>query len=823
MRDPVGLPAAQLARRREANATAAPTRGRLLHQDLIDACRARPQATAVISPHGPMTFGQLLQRAGAIAHRLSSQAPDAREPVAIVLPKGPDQIAAVLGALLAGRPYLPIDTHQPAVRRAAILNDAGVSDVVTGGRPDDADWPDHVRLTTLDALEADAASAGAAFEPIAAAQEDLAYIIYTGGSTGVPKGVMIRHAAAENTVDDLCERLGLGPDDRVLGLSHLGFDLSVFDVFGVLGRGGTLVLPDPDRLCDPSHWAELASEHRVTIWNSVPAQMQMLVECIQSGAIGRARDIPLRHVMLSGDWIPTDLPDRIWSVMPGVALLSLGGATEASIWSVYHPIQPSDRGRASIPYGRPLRNQALHVLDGGLRPRPDWVAGDLYLAGRGLSDGYVASPDNKAFTRDPESGERLYRTGDVCRYQDDGEVELLGREDLQVKVRGHRIELREIEGAAVMIDGVDAAVAAAIGERENRNLALAIEPAAGADLDPAAIAAQLSRRLPSYMVPQTIRMVSRLPLTGNNKVDRIAAAKLLADRAVAREGGEVGGEEALASPTEQLVARAFASALDASAIGPRADFLDLGGNSLLAARVATEIRSGLEAQGGAILGFDELLIAVLQQRTVRDVSGYIDQSQASSRTGPLVAVAADTAGGRPIAALTLGLGDDERARLRARISTFGERADILSASIRDEAALLEMDAKAMIDRVADAASAELEKHLRGRPLIIVSEGDRAAWGLELGRRLREAGMDDVVLVALGDGRRGGASALDKRWSDALARTVFYPYLGDVLVQHGVRLNADTEWEDVAFGRLSAMAGPPEELLEAALEAVASAA
>ncbi|RII84923.1 non-ribosomal peptide synthetase, partial [Clavibacter michiganensis subsp. insidiosus] len=322
-----------------------------------------------------------------------------------------------------------------------------------------------------------------------------AYVIYTSGSTGTPKGAILSHHAAHNTLVDIRERFGVGPDDRVLALAGLGFDLSVFDVLGVLGAGGAMVLPDPRRRDDPSHWAALIARHRVTLWNSVPAQARMLQDYRDAvAATGGAADgdgpSTLRLALLSGDWIPVTLPDAMRAGHPELTMVSLGGATEAAIWSVHHVIGEVDRLRPSIPYGTPLRGQRLAVVDHLGRDRPEGVPGEILIRGAGVALGYLGDPERtrERFRVDPATGDREYRTGDIGRYLPDGSIELLGREDAQVKIRGYRIELAEIQAAVLAHPGVaDCAVQVAEGTA-GRHLVGLVQPEriTPADADPAA-------------------------------------------------------------------------------------------------------------------------------------------------------------------------------------------------------------------------------------------------------------------------------------------------------------------------------------------------
>lgn len=262
---------------------------------------------------------------------------------------------------------------------------------------------------------------------------------------------------------DMNRRFKMGSKDRVLGIAQLSFDLSVYDIFGPLSVGGALVYPEKERLTDPSHWVELINKYEITVWNSVPVLMQMLINYLNSEP-----DLRLPHLrlaLLSGDWIPLTLPDAIIERLPTIQVIALGGATEASIWSIYHIYNGLQADWKSIPYGRPLANQGFRILDSKMRDCPVWSVGELYITGHGLALGYLNDQETKArFISHPVDGQRLYRTGDMGRYMFGGEIEFLGREDNQVKIKGHRIELGEIEsvllehpavaGAGVVVDGL---------------------------------------------------------------------------------------------------------------------------------------------------------------------------------------------------------------------------------------------------------------------------------------------------------------------------------------------------------------------------------
>ncbi|MCA9539217.1 MAG: amino acid adenylation domain-containing protein, partial [Myxococcales bacterium] len=466
------------------NDTAGPAGEGTLWQLLASAAARAPERPAIIAPDRTLTHRALAERAAAVHARLGDLAPGTR--VAIVMRRHWAQAVAAAGVLRAGGAYVPLDAAWPAARIAGVLRDGGIERVLTTVDIREChqvfdDMSDAIDVVTVDAM----ASMASPPAPAPQRPETLAYVIYTSGSTGNPKGVLIDHRGAVNTIDDINRRLGVGPEDRVLALSSLGFDLSVYDLFGVLAAGGAAVLPPADAERDPARWAARMQAAGVTLWNTVPALMGMLVEHLEQ--TGGRLPASLRHVMLSGDWIPVTLPDRIRALAERPpAILSLGGATEASIWSIAHPIDAVDESRPSIPYGRPLRNQRMHVLDPHLRPCPVWAVGELYIGGLGVALGYADDPAQTAarFIEHPETGERLYRTGDLGRLWPDDTIEFLGREDGQVKIGGHRIELGEIDAALGRHPALGAAVTVAVGEAPGpRRLVAYVVPQADAKTD----------------------------------------------------------------------------------------------------------------------------------------------------------------------------------------------------------------------------------------------------------------------------------------------------------------------------------------------------
>jgi amino acid adenylation domain-containing protein len=583
----VSLPAQDAAEQDAANATATEDLPpALLHELVAEAARRTPDAVAVIADGTETTYRDLIGAAHRLARRLRDEGDGAPNTlVAVSMRPGADLIAALLGVLHAGAAYVSIDPDLPEQRRRKLLNRCRATTVVT--EPELRDrlaWPSGLDVVTLH----DEATLARSADPVDNRQgfDDLAYVIFTSGSTGEPKGVMISHRSAANTVQDINNRFGVTAADRVLALAPTGFDLSVYDVFGVLGAGGAVVVPSPGRTSDVEHWTELIDTHRVTIWNSVPAPMRLWMDSLADAEPGAGSSV--RLALLSGDWIPITLPGQIRGRFPDLAVISLGGATEASIWSIFHRIGEVAPDWTSIPYGKALANQTMHIYDERLDACPAWVTGEIYIGGTGVAIGYWDDPERTAerFLIHPRTGQRLYRTGDLGRYLPGGDIEILGRTDFQVKINGYRVELGEIETALSKQPGirqvlVDAPVSAA-GQRQLAAYLVTDDPAAA---DAATLRRALADILPSYMVPHHFVAIDALPLTGNGKIDRAALPTPWHDAA------ESDQHLSPRDDVEDGLLRIWADQLGHADIGVQEGFFDVGGDSLHAMAIVRRLRA----------------------------------------------------------------------------------------------------------------------------------------------------------------------------------------------------------------------------------------
>jgi yersiniabactin nonribosomal peptide synthetase len=609
------LPGAQREVRSKVNATDAHESGHLLHQGFLTQVVRSPQKVALIwGDHQEMTYAELGRQALQVAGLLVSHGVSPGEPVAVTLPKGPQQVVAVLGVLMAGAVYVPIGINQPILRRRRICAKAQVRAVLSLKSERLAGWPPGIKV--LDLQEARKSVPLAA--PIPVGYESLAYVIFTSGSTGDPKGVEISHRSAINTVEDLNARFAVTQIDRVLAVSALDFDLSVYDIFGLLSQGGAVVLPDEGEGRDARSWRELVLQHGITIWNSAPALLDMLL------AAGREETLKtLRLVLVSGDWVGLDLPGRLRDRAPGARFVALGGATEAAIWSNAFEVTAVDPQWRSIPYGYPLRNQSFRVVNPRGRDCPDWVRGELWIGGISLARSYRGDPENTARQFVEADNQRWYRTGDQGCYWPNGTLEFLGRIGTQIKIRGFRIEPGEIEFALKEHPLVSEAVAVAQPNRQGEMRLIAYVQADGRRLKERELSSLLKAKLPDYMLPSGIVILKEFPLNANGKVDRRALPEPMVIR----------HHKVLVAPRNTLEAQLVAiweRVLSFEPIGITDDFFELGGDSLLAGNLFIQIER--------VTGQNLPLATLFQMPTIEKLAAALHQEGWQPNWLPLVAV-----------------------------------------------------------------------------------------------------------------------------------------------------------------------------------------
>ncbi|ROR25864.1 non-ribosomal peptide synthase protein (TIGR01720 family)/amino acid adenylation domain-containing protein [Mobilisporobacter senegalensis] len=597
----VPLPLKQSKLLLDYNHTQGDYEGDLL-QKLIDRqCRKTPDAIAVKLGQDTLTYGELARKSNQIARYLAEQNYPHNSYIGVWAERRIETIVNTVAILKAGHAYIPVNPEHPQERIEYIVEHSDIKLML---------HPDIYEKENLSSYN------DGTLESLENCRQDKAYAIYTSGSTGHPKGVVITHEAVVNTLLDINEKFKVGREDKIIALSSMCFDLSVYDIFGAFISGAQLVLiPD---LLDMDSIHQIMLEEEITIWNSVPAIMDMYMESTNQDTVQRSSTESLRVVMLSGDWIPLGLPEKIKTRMPKAQVISLGGATEGSIWSIYFPIKEVRQEWKSIPYGYPLKNQQIYVLDEFGEECPVGVPGELHIGGKGVAAGYLGEEEKTRASFIKHRLGYLYKTGDYGVMGPEGYIEFLGRRDSQVKIRGHRIELGEIEHCINHLPKIRQSVVADYcdqqGEKHLCGYIVADEM-----VELAEIQRELAKYLPDYMVPAQLVQVDEIPLSANGKVDR----KLLPDpEKYFEESKMTRGYEAPKTQTENLVTEAFAQVLGVNRVGITDSFFDLGGYSLNVIQLCNE----LEKSTGVRLPLREIFDLV----TPKNIAERIKNSKVSA-------------------------------------------------------------------------------------------------------------------------------------------------------------------------------------------------
>lgn len=449
-----------------------PMSGKGIHEGFWKYANKYPDDVALVNSENgqKLTYGELKTKVLKMGGLLKNVKKGSL--VAITLPRGIEQVIAILGVLSAGNAYIPVGVNQPIERRKIIYEKMNIEYTITSREYVDRQ---RINLSSEIFFVEDMEMEEGLDKPIFTNIMDTAYVIMTSGSTGEPKGVEVSHFSAWNTIEDINERYDINRDDSILMVSAIDFDLSVYDMFGILAAGGTVYTITDERFRDARYWLKTIKKYNISVWNSVPILLDMLIT-IAEGEHTKIES--LKKVMLSGDWIGLDIPERLKKIAEESHLYAMGGATEGSIWSNYYEVKlPLDPTLKSIPYGYPLKNQVYRVVDKKGQDCPEWVPGELWIGGWGVVKGYKNDAELTETKFIWDKNMRWYRTGDMGRFLNNGSIEFLGRMDFQVKLKGHRIELGEIESALTEYKNVsNAIVVLEKGNKGSSQLVAAIVP-----------------------------------------------------------------------------------------------------------------------------------------------------------------------------------------------------------------------------------------------------------------------------------------------------------------------------------------------------------
>ncbi|MFJ1675389.1 amino acid adenylation domain-containing protein [Streptomyces sp. NPDC088251] len=604
----------------EWNGTAAPESLTDLVSRVRDVAAERPDAVAVTDDDGDITYRELMARVESLAARLRSRGAGPDAVVAVLAERGGHAVTAFLGILAAGAAYLPLDTRAPVGRTAALLSDAHARWLLAGpGCHEAAAEAARAAEPGPEVLRLDAAAAEApGGEAVAPAAGQLAYVIFTSGSTGRPKGAMVHQRGMNNHLLAKVDDLGLTAQDTVVQNAPLTFDVSVWQMMAPLVVGGRVLAVGHALAADAPGLFRRVAHEDVTVLEVVPSVLRAALDTWDDGA--EVPSLPsLRLLVVTGEELPSELCRRWFARFEGVPLVNAYGPTECSD-DVTHALITADRAqdaRTTAPIGRPIRNTRLYVLSDELQPVPAGITGDLYVAGTGVGRGYLGDPGRTAaaFVPDPfaADGSVMYRTGDRVRHRPDGQLEFLGRQDAQVKIRGQRVELGEVEAQLRAQEGVTDAVACVItapgGHRRLAGYVVGSE-------DVRSVRDALTAVLPEHMIPSVLVPLPELPLTSNGKVDR---------KALPVPDFATGTVREPRTPEEEILCGMFADLLGLDSVGIDDNFFALGGHSLLATRLMARIR--------ATLGADPGVAALFAAPTVAGLAGQLPAA-GPARRGP---------------------------------------------------------------------------------------------------------------------------------------------------------------------------------------------
>ncbi|AZZ81206.1 non-ribosomal peptide synthetase [Gordonia alkanivorans] len=610
------FPASELARVEEWSVgPSVEVSPQLIPDAVADQVRAAPDAPALVFGDRTVTYGEFGARVAVLARSLISAGVGPDVAVAVCVPRSVELLVAIHAIAAAGGHYVPIDTEAPIERGEYMVETAGAEVIVVGPGilPSMvADLGNRVNVVTVDAdadVDPSTPPLSASERPGVLRPDHAVYTLFTSGSTGRPKGVTVSHEALVNRLAWMHDGHPLSAADTVLQKTPVTFDVSVWELFWPLMTGARLVIAEPGRHGDPRYLADLIDRHRVTTVHFVPSMLSTFVDVLGDGL---ADLTTLRLMFTSGEALTVTTAQAVIAALPEIGLHNLYGPTEAAVDVTEHTVAP---GETTVPIGRPVWNTTTRILDSHLRPVPIGVPGELYLGGVQLARGYAAQGRLTAerFVADPsgEPGDRLYRTGDLVRWNSAGGIEYLGRNDFQVKLRGQRLELGEIEAALMSVPAIVHAAATVADLRAGQSLVAYYSPDT---VEPDVAQAHLTGLVPEYMVPTIWMPLAQMPLNSAGKVDRKALPEPVIEAAEFVPP---------ATDTEHAIADVFADVLGVDQISVTESFFDLGGNSLSATKVAARLSSELRVEIP--------VVAVFDAPSVRQMAAFAEHGAPSRR------------------------------------------------------------------------------------------------------------------------------------------------------------------------------------------------
>ncbi len=605
-----------------------------------------------------LTYMELNEKANRVAWALKQLGAGKGSYIGILMDRSIDMVVGLMGILKSGAVYVPIEPYLPDARILAVLNSVDIRYIIT-------DCKSLNRLGNLEGLPLKVNNIICLDElandtlntftnnisvtyrseilmnpvknlPRQIESDELAYIIFTSGSTGNPKGVAVAHKPVINLIEWVNGNFNVGHQDKILFITSISFDLSVYDIFGILAAGGTIYIASSNELLEPKRIINLIIDEGITFWDSAPQALGQIVPYFEQME-SKIQNSKLRLVFLSGDWIPVKLPDIMKKFINDVKVIGLGGATEATVWSNCYLIGKVEDYWSSIPYGKPIQNSKYFILDKRMEPCPIGVPGDLYIGGKCLASGYINDLEltKSKFLDSPfDKGEVIYKTGDVARWFEDGNIEFLGRNDFQVKVRGFRVELGDIESVLKQHEMVEDAVVESVKDKQGNNYLTAYYVLKEQSDQKRQVIAEIlkehiAEQLPPYMVPSYMVKLDYLPLTSNGKLDRNALPDA---RDVVIE--DTGKKILPKNDIEIAISDIWKDVLGIETLSVEDNFFDKGGNSVLIIQTNLKLQEKFKVDIPVMNMFRYPTISMLQKYISGLISGT-DEKQETKKDNKL--------------------------------------------------------------------------------------------------------------------------------------------------------------------------------------------
>lgn len=594
------LPSADFKVIEEVNNTSKDTDFITVREKLLQSFEKNAERTALADFENKYSYRDIKKKSLCVSAEILKKAENEKA-VAVLMQKGIPQIIAIIGTVLSGKAYMPLEYGYPSERISACLKNAGITTVIT-----DESTYDVVNQAGFNTIVYENISEDEKTENIVLPDtSELFAFINTSGSTGVPKSVKVRNDSIMNCLTYTLSEFSVGKDDTAISLTNVSHDMSMFDIFGMLLAGGCLVVPDESNRRDSVFWNKLIDKYNVTIWNSVPAFMENYLSSLR---LFSGKSSSLRLVFLGGDKVDTSLYGRLKKISPSIQLVSVGGPTETTLWNIWHTVTDEDMEKGFIPYGKPIQNTKYFILNENLEPLPIGTEGVMYCSGICLSDGYAGlEKENKERFVHLNDSLLIYNTGDAGMFTEDGNIRITGRKDSQVKILGKRIELGEIEYQISKIEGIKKSVVCA----DNNTLVAFIQSEKPVDSEE--IRNILSENLPDYMIPSEVYNVENIPLTVNGKVDK---QKLLESASKETENPD---REYIFTKEELQLHKVIAEVLGVERISPTENLYSLGMNSLNAILIVNK----LKLEDGISVPIKELI----NKTCIRDIAKTISDER----------------------------------------------------------------------------------------------------------------------------------------------------------------------------------------------------